>query len=237
MSLGVWIAPGQLLVAPGISAAVSPRPSTRLSTPQARAYGSQASKSAMSCSVSAKKATPPCTRPISSLVWRASACQCRFASTMIGSSCGSRPCWRIQPQLRLDCSPAMRPFSTSTARSPLRARNSAVVTPTTPPPITTTSARSDSGPLCATGLLSEMGKGIMAGPSIASEPTLTQPARGNNPPPVGDWRKKRRPVRRDRGARNPHSTRAVQRERHTRTSASPRTPIPGHRFDRERRSA
>ena len=39
-----------------------------------------------------------------------------------GSSRGSRPCLRIQPQLRDDCSPAIRPFSHSTTGTPALAR-------------------------------------------------------------------------------------------------------------------
>ena len=37
---------------------------------------------------------------------------------MSGISRGSRPCLRTQPQLRLDCSPAMPPFSQSTTETP-----------------------------------------------------------------------------------------------------------------------
>ena len=58
---------------------------------------------------------------------------------MIGNSPGSLPCWRTQPQLRPDCSPAMRPFSQTTTDSPFWRRNQAVITPMTPPPMTTTS--------------------------------------------------------------------------------------------------
>ena len=56
-----------------------------------------------------------------------------------GISRGSRPILRHQPQLRLDCSPAMWPFSHSTVGMPRWARNSAVETPMMPPPMTTTS--------------------------------------------------------------------------------------------------
>jgi hypothetical protein len=48
--------------------------------------------------------------------------------------------WRHQPQFRLDCSQAIPPFSTSTTFTPRLLRNSALVRPITPPPITTTSA-------------------------------------------------------------------------------------------------
>src|SRR5690606_11780593 len=61
-------------------------------------------------------------------------------SIIIGSSRTSRPCWRTQPQLRPDCSPAMWPFSHNTTLTPCFARNHAVETPTMPPPILTTSA-------------------------------------------------------------------------------------------------
>jgi hypothetical protein len=59
----------------------------------------------------------------------------RRLSIMIGNSPMSRPCWRTQPQLRLDCSPAMRPFSQSVTEGPVRRRNHAVITPMTPPPM------------------------------------------------------------------------------------------------------
>ena len=48
---------------------------------------------------------------------------------MIGSSAGSRPCCRIQPQFRPDCSPARRPFSSRTARTPAFARYQPAITP------------------------------------------------------------------------------------------------------------
>ncbi len=64
--------------------------------------------------------------------------QRRRLSMISGSSRGSRPCLRTQPQLRLDCSPAMWPFSQRTTGTPLRARNSAVLVPMMPPPTTTT---------------------------------------------------------------------------------------------------
>ena len=58
-----------------------------------------------------------------------------------GSSRRSRPMVRHQPQLRLDCSPPIAPFSLSATEMPRRARNSAAHTPMMPPPIMTTSTR------------------------------------------------------------------------------------------------
>ncbi len=58
-----------------------------------------------------------------------------------GISRGSRTILRHQPQLRLDCSPAMWPFSTSTTETPRCARNKAADVPMMPPPMTTISAR------------------------------------------------------------------------------------------------
>jgi hypothetical protein len=46
---------------------------------------------------------------------------------------------RTQPQLRLDCSCPMPPFSHSVTRNPRSANSSAVDDPMMPPPITTTS--------------------------------------------------------------------------------------------------
>ena len=60
-------------------------------------------------------------------------------SIAIGTSAASRPCWRIQPQLRLDCSPATRPLSQTSTDEPAWRRNHAVEMPMTPAPITTTS--------------------------------------------------------------------------------------------------
>ena len=65
----------------------------------------------------------------------------RSASIASGSSSGSRPILRHQPQLRLDCSAAIWPFSHSTTGTPLLARKNAVQTPIIPPPITTTRVR------------------------------------------------------------------------------------------------
>ncbi len=64
---------------------------------------------------------------------------------MSGNSMGERPCWRTQPQLRPDCSPAIRPFSNRATDTPCRARKYAVETPTMPPPTITTSAEVGSG--------------------------------------------------------------------------------------------
>ena len=57
-----------------------------------------------------------------------------------GISRGSRPIWRHQPQLRLDCSAAISPFSRSTTSTPRSASSRAVETPAMPPPMTQTAA-------------------------------------------------------------------------------------------------
>ena len=53
-----------------------------------------------------------------SLTSRAMFSHSRSARMIAGNSRGSRPCFRIQPQLRDDCSPAIRPFSHSTTGTP-----------------------------------------------------------------------------------------------------------------------
>ncbi len=78
----------------------------------------------------------------------------RLDSIMIGSSAKSRPCWRTQPQLRLDCSPATRPLSQSSTLTPRSARKKAVAVPATPAPMTATSTASGSGSAKAMGDLS-----------------------------------------------------------------------------------
>ncbi len=60
---------------------------------------------------------------------------------MSGISRESRPCLRHQPQLRLDCSPPISPFSHSTTGIFFFARNKAALVPMMPPPMTTTAAR------------------------------------------------------------------------------------------------
>ena len=65
---------------------------------------------------------PPWVRWMSVSTWAASVGQSLWASWAIGISAGSLPCTRIQPQLRDDCSPATRPFSTTKALSPIRLR-------------------------------------------------------------------------------------------------------------------
>ena len=49
-------------------------------------------------------------------------CHWRRLSMIRGISRGSRPCLRTQPQLRLDCSPAMSPFSHRATDTPRWAR-------------------------------------------------------------------------------------------------------------------
>ena len=68
-----------------------------------------------------------------------------------GISRGSRPILRHQPQFRLDCSPAMCPFSQRTVDTPFCARKSAVLVPMIPPPMITTSARAGSASSERTG--------------------------------------------------------------------------------------
>ena len=80
---------------------------------------------------------------------------------MIGISSGSRPCWRIHPQFRLDCSPAIRPFSNKTTLLSSCAKKNAVQTPITPPPITIASVSFGCGPAYVIGVFSEIGKGVI----------------------------------------------------------------------------
>jgi hypothetical protein len=68
-----------------------------------------------------------------------------------GISRGSRPIWRHQPQLRLDCSAPTSPFSHSTTSMPRSASSSAVQAPMMPPPMTTTPARSGKASSLTTG--------------------------------------------------------------------------------------
>src|SRR5512147_323101 len=75
----------------------------------------------------------------------------RNDSTASGTSARSRPILRHQPQLRLDCSPAILPFSQSATDTPFSARKSAVEAPTMPPPMTTTSASAGSSEVVWTG--------------------------------------------------------------------------------------
>src|SRR5215471_4180792 len=87
----------------------------------------------------------------------------RNASIASGISRGSRPILRHQPQLRLDCSPAMWPFSHSTTGMPLRARKNAVQVPMMPPPITTTEVRAGSSVLDVTGSTRGAMRGLLFG--------------------------------------------------------------------------
>src|SRR5262249_8884666 len=65
----------------------------------------------------------------------------RRLSMASGNSRGSRAIFRHQPQLRLDCSWAMCPFSHSATETPFRAKNNALLVPMIPPPTMTTSTR------------------------------------------------------------------------------------------------
>src|SRR5690242_15984738 len=80
-------------------------------------------------------------KPVSASVIAFISGHSRRASMASGISRGSRPILRHQPQLRLDCSPAMWPFSHNTTGTPLRARKKAVQVPMMPPPTTTTEVR------------------------------------------------------------------------------------------------
>jgi hypothetical protein len=77
--------------------------------------------------------------PVSPPISRFISCHSFIASIASGTSRGSRPILRHQPQLRLDCSAAISPFSHTTTGTPLAARKKAVQMPMMPPPITTTS--------------------------------------------------------------------------------------------------
>ncbi len=90
-------------------------------------------------------------KPVSASVRAFISGHSRNASIASGISRGSRPILRHQPQLRLDCSPAMWPFSHSTTGTPLRARKNAVQVPMMPPPITTTPVRGGASLSEATG--------------------------------------------------------------------------------------
>ena len=97
-----------------------------------------------------------------------------WLSIISGSSRGSRPILRTQPQLRLDCSAASAPFSQSTTETPRSARNIAVLTPMMPPPMTTTSA--------ARGRLSSVAQSSIGGPECRSDAAILT---RNSPPPDG----------------------------------------------------
>ena len=83
---------------------------------------------------------PPWIHSMSAPSSRSRPRQMRFDSTISGTSAGSRPCWRTKPQFFRDCSPATGARSTTTTRTPRRARKYAAAQPTMPAPTTTTSA-------------------------------------------------------------------------------------------------
>ena len=86
-----------------------------MSSPPPRAVSSQSSNSASA--LGGRRRARGC-RPGSTRCRRPSSCsrprQMRFDSIMSGTSAGSRPCCRTNPQLRPDCSPAISLRSTST---------------------------------------------------------------------------------------------------------------------------
>ena len=90
-------------------------------------------------------------KPVSPPTCASMPAQRRRLSIASGNSARSRPIVRHQPQFRLDCSPAMRPFSHSVTETPFLARWSAALTPTMPPPTTTTSARAGGAFDCMNG--------------------------------------------------------------------------------------
>jgi len=89
-----------------------------------------------------------------------------------GISRGSRPILRHHPQLRLDCSPAICPFSQRTVETPFCARKSAVLAPMIPPPTITTSARAGKRVIGTDGVDSR-GHRLLCGPR-ASRPHAGQ---------------------------------------------------------------
>ena len=94
---------------------------------------------------------PQVRKPVSASTRWFIPCHRRRLSMTSGISRGSRAILRHQPQLRLDCSPAMWPFSHSTVETPFSARNSAALVPIMPPPMITTSARAGRVSSVATG--------------------------------------------------------------------------------------
>src|SRR5260221_14019494 len=83
---------------------------------------------------------PDWRKPVSASTIAFMPCHSLRLSMISGISRGSRAILRHQPQLRLDCSPAMWPFSQSTVGMPFLARKSAVLAPMMPPPTLTTPA-------------------------------------------------------------------------------------------------
>src|ERR1051326_1725660 len=80
-------------------------------------------------------------KPVSASISLFNSFHSRSASIDSGTSRASRPILRHQPQLRLDCSAAISPFSHTTTGIPSRARKKAVHTPMMPPPTMTTTVR------------------------------------------------------------------------------------------------
>ena len=156
-SLGVSMPPTHCPSTPGAVARASSAESMRVSSWCSFARSCHCANLARARSSSARYTQPAAVNSRScSPVSPASPRQIRFDSIMIGSSSRSRPCWRTQPQLRLDCSPATLPFSISATFAPCRARNQAVDVPTTPAPITATSTASGSGSENVIGVDSEI---------------------------------------------------------------------------------
>ena len=94
---------------------------------------------------------PPSTRPIGRSKRGARDRQIAWLSSMSGISRRLRRSFRIQPQFRDDCSPPILPFSQSTTGVPRSASQRAALTPTMPPPITTTSVRTGRGRTASQG--------------------------------------------------------------------------------------
>ena len=156
-SLGVCIPPIQRPSTPGAASRASSGESMRVSSWCSLATSCHASNRSSPCWFSARYTRPaPVNARSFSPVCFARFRQIRFDSIMIGSSSRSRPCWRTQPQLRLDCSPATRPFSIRATFAPRCARNHEVAVPMIPAPMTATSTASGSGSAWTTGVASEI---------------------------------------------------------------------------------
>jgi hypothetical protein len=120
---------------------------------------------------------PAWRKPVSASTKSFIPCHSRRLSMIKGSSRGSRPILRHQPQLRLDCSWAMCPFSHSATETPFRAKNSAVLVPMIPPPTMTTSTR--------VGRASSEGTESTRGPMLFPLASLTARSHHVNRDPAG----------------------------------------------------
>ena len=100
-----------------------PRRSAHASPRPARARNRASAPSvAISASSFDRYSSPQRSKPSVSPISCAAESHSARLRVAIGSSRASRFCWRHQPQLRLDCSAPIRPFSSSATRNPRRAR-------------------------------------------------------------------------------------------------------------------